>query len=129
MTSRTDDGPPNDRASHGGPPAADEPLAGRPADGHSDDGRSEDRRSDDQSATAEHELPGWMRPNTAELEGANYATLGLGFAASVALLTVGGLYLDEYLGTKPLFLLLGLVAGLVGGTVSLIRKAGAATRR
>ena len=96
-----------------------------------DDGPDRDRPDPAQSAGEgpRHAMPSWMRSPKAELDGANYATLGLGFAASVALLTIGGLYLDRWLGTEPLFLLLGLVAGLVGGTVSLIRKAGALTRR
>ncbi|GAB4148173.1 MAG: hypothetical protein Fur0037_16460 [Planctomycetota bacterium] len=33
----------------------------------------------------------------------------------------GGLWVDDRLGTRPLFLLLGLFLGLVGGTIHLLR--------
>jgi F0F1-type ATP synthase assembly protein I len=47
---------------------------------------------------------------------------GLGFAIAVplALFTVGGLWLDDRLGTSPLFMLLGIVLGLAsaGGLIA-----------
>jgi F0F1-type ATP synthase assembly protein I len=47
---------------------------------------------------------------------------GLGFAIAIplGLFFVGGLWLDERLGTKPLFMLLGLLVGLIaaGGTIA-----------
>lgn len=46
---------------------------------------------------------------------------GLTFAAVVALFTWGGLWLDEKVGTKPLFVLLGVFLGLLGGTIHMLR--------
>jgi ATP synthase protein I len=42
---------------------------------------------------------------------------GLGFtiAVPIALFTIGGYYLDGFTHTKPLFLLLGLLLGLISG--------------
>lgn len=50
--------------------------------------------------------------------GANYARfIGLGFTLIVifALPTVVGFFVDRLLGTLPLFLLIGLALGFVGG--------------
>lgn len=46
---------------------------------------------------------------------------GLTFAAVVALFAWGGLWLDQKVGTKPLFVLLGVFLGLLGGTIHLLR--------
>lgn len=46
---------------------------------------------------------------------------GLTFAAAVALFTWGGLWLDDQVGSRPLFVLLGVFLGLVGGTIHLLR--------
>jgi hypothetical protein len=46
---------------------------------------------------------------------------GLTFAATVALFALGGLWLDGKLATSPLFVLLGIALGLVGGTIHLLR--------
>jgi hypothetical protein len=45
---------------------------------------------------------------------------GLTFAVTVALFALGGLWLDGKLGTKPWFVLLGVLLGLVGGTIHLL---------
>jgi F0F1-type ATP synthase assembly protein I len=45
---------------------------------------------------------------------------GLTFAASVALFTLGGHWLDGRLSTTPLFLIVGLVIGAVGGFIHLV---------
>jgi len=46
---------------------------------------------------------------------------GLTLAASVGLFAYGGLWLDGRLGSKPLFLLVGVGCGIVGGILHLIR--------
>ena len=46
---------------------------------------------------------------------------GLTLAASVGLFAYGGLWLDERLGSKPAFLLVGVLCGIVGGILHLIR--------
>lgn len=46
---------------------------------------------------------------------------GLTFAAAVALFTWCGLWLDDQVGTRPLFVLLGVFFGLIGGTIHLLR--------
>jgi F0F1-type ATP synthase assembly protein I len=46
---------------------------------------------------------------------------GLTFAAAVALFALGGLWLDGRLHTSPLFVLIGIMLGLVGGTIHLLR--------
>ncbi|MCP3917086.1 MAG: AtpZ/AtpI family protein [bacterium] len=51
-----------------------------------------------------------------------YAGLGLQLGASITVLALGGYWLDGRLGTLPLFLLLGVFAGFVGGTIAIIRK-------
>ena len=53
----------------------------------------------------------------------SYGALGasLTFAAVVALFALGGLWLDTRLATSPLFVLIGILLGLVGGTIHLLR--------
>ena len=46
--------------------------------------------------------------------------VGMTFAASVALFSVGGLWLDEKLSTSPWLLLLGIFMGLFGGTIHML---------
>ena len=43
------------------------------------------------------------------------AGLGFTIAVPIALFTIGGLYLDGITHTKPLFVLLGLLLGLISG--------------
>lgn len=53
----------------------------------------------------------------------SYGALGasLTFAAVVALFALGGLWLDDRLNTRPVFVLIGILLGLVGGTIHLLR--------
>ena len=44
-----------------------------------------------------------------------FAGLGLTLGLAIALFAVGGNWLDERLGTKPLFVLLGVFLGFGGG--------------
>ena len=43
------------------------------------------------------------------------------FAVVVAMFALGGFWLDGKLGTSPLFVLLGILLGLLGGTIHLLR--------
>lgn len=43
------------------------------------------------------------------------AGLGFTIAVPIAVFTIGGYYLDGYTHTKPLFVLLGLLLGLISG--------------
>jgi ATP synthase protein I len=43
------------------------------------------------------------------------AGLGFTIAVPIAVFTIGGYYLDGYTHTKPLFILLGLLLGLISG--------------
>jgi F0F1-type ATP synthase assembly protein I len=54
-------------------------------------------------------------------ESARGLAAGLTFAVTVALFALGGLWLDGKLGTQPWFVLLGVLLGLVGGTIHLLR--------
>ena len=49
-----------------------------------------------------------------------YMGLGLQFAASVALLTFAGYWLDGRANTLPWFTVLGVLLGFVGATISLV---------
>jgi F0F1-type ATP synthase assembly protein I len=51
-----------------------------------------------------------------------YAGLGLQFGAVIVAFTLGGYWLDQKLGTLPLFLLVGLGLAAVGGTISIVRR-------
>lgn len=46
---------------------------------------------------------------------------GLTFAVAMVLFALGGLWVDDRLGTRPLFLLVGVALALVGGTIHLLR--------
>ncbi|HEV8676244.1 MAG TPA: AtpZ/AtpI family protein [Methylomirabilota bacterium] len=50
--------------------------------------------------------------------------VGLTLVASTVLGLVGGYYLDRWLGTSPVFLLIGLLFGIAAGFVNLFRAAG-----
>lgn len=59
------------------------------------------------------EWPG-MKIDRATLRALALASqLGFSIAASVGLGVLGGLWLDDRLGTRPIFLLLGIVVGLL----------------
>ncbi|WP_294346020.1 AtpZ/AtpI family protein [Prosthecochloris sp.] len=57
--------------------------------------------------------------------------LGIGFqiAASFAFFVLGGYWVDEQLGTSPLFLLIGVGAGLTGMILLLIKVVKNANRK
>ena len=46
---------------------------------------------------------------------------GITFAVTMVLFALGGLWVDDRLSTRPLFLLVGVALGLVGGTIHLLR--------
>ncbi len=50
----------------------------------------------------------------------NPSAAGVTFGASVVLFTLLGYALDKYLGSLPLFLLIGLAIGTVGGFIHLV---------
>ncbi|MYA32698.1 MAG: AtpZ/AtpI family protein [Gemmatimonadales bacterium] len=55
----------------------------------------------------------------AKAAGTEFASLGIGMGLAIALLAVGGNWLDDRLGTAPLFVLLGVFAGFAGGCYSM----------
>lgn len=57
-------------------------------------------------------------PNAMVLAGA-----GMELAAAVAVFSLGGWWIDEKLGTSPLFILVGLFIGTVGGMYNLYKVA------
>lgn len=57
-----------------------------------------------------------QRPESARALGA-----GLTFAVTVALFALGGHWLDGRAGTSPLFVLVGTLLGILGGTIHLLR--------
>jgi F0F1-type ATP synthase assembly protein I len=66
-----------------------------------------------------------LNEGSAEFAGGDfgrYAGLGLQFALVICLLTFAGYALDEKLGTLPLFLIVGVLAGFVGGLISIVKK-------
>ncbi|WP_419942633.1 AtpZ/AtpI family protein [Candidatus Palauibacter sp.] len=58
----------------------------------------------------------------AKAAGSEFASLGIGMGLAIALLAVGGNWLDDRLGTAPLFVLLGVFAGFAGGCYSLFGR-------
>jgi len=53
-----------------------------------------------------------------------YLHLGWTLAASLALFTYGGFTLDNHLGSKPWFTLIGALLGIAGGMLELFRIVG-----
>lgn len=51
------------------------------------------------------------------------AGVGFEFVSTIALFVVGGYYLDEYMKTEPLWLLVGFFFGFIAAFYSLIKKA------
>ncbi|EMJ89640.1 putative F0F1-ATPase subunit [Leptospira meyeri serovar Semaranga str. Veldrot Semarang 173] len=51
------------------------------------------------------------------------AGVGFEFVSTIALFVVGGYYLDEYMKTEPLWLLVGFFLGFIAAFYSLIKKA------
>ncbi len=54
-------------------------------------------------------------------ESARALGVGLTFAVTVALFAVAGHWLDRRAGTSPLFVLVGVLFGVVGGTIHMLR--------
>ena len=51
-----------------------------------------------------------------------YSGLGCQFGVTITVLSLAGNWLDERFGTRPWLLLLGVLLGFVGGTISLVSK-------
>ena len=51
-----------------------------------------------------------------------FAGVGVQYAATILILTLAGIWLDNRAGTAPLFLLVLLLLGFVGATWSLIQQ-------
>ena len=52
-----------------------------------------------------------------------FATVGMEFVMTIALLTGGGLLLDRWLGTRAAFTMLGAFCGFAAATYRLVRQA------
>jgi len=52
----------------------------------------------------------------------SYAGFGIQFAVIIGVFALAGWKLDDWLGTEPLLLLLLLLLGFVGATVSLVKQ-------
>ena len=63
------------------------------------------------------------------MSGAEFAGVGLQFAATILVFTFLGIWLDRRLGTSPWILMVCVFAGAAGGFFSIYRKAVAAQRR
>ena len=51
-----------------------------------------------------------------------FAGVGVQYALTILILTLAGIWLDDKLGTAPLFLIVLLLLAFVGATYSLIRQ-------
>ena len=51
-----------------------------------------------------------------------YAGTGLTFALTILVLGFVGWWLDERLGTRPWLMILGILAGFVGGLISMVKR-------
>lgn len=58
----------------------------------------------------------------ARAAGSEFASLGIAMGLAIALLAVCGNWLDNRLGTAPLFVLLGVFAGFAGGCYSMFGR-------
>jgi len=65
---------------------------------------------------------GRQRRQAAMREYSRYGSVGLQFGVVLALFALAGHWLDERLGSSPIFLVLGVLVGFGGGLISLIRK-------
>ncbi|MBM9548870.1 AtpZ/AtpI family protein [Leptospira sp. 201903074] len=70
--------------------------------------------------TGEPEKPSDKKPEKSSMA---MAGAGFEFVSSIALFVVGGYYLDEYLKTEPLWLLIGFFFGFILAFYSLIKRA------
>lgn len=64
-----------------------------------------------------------MRANRQDL-GGNALAASMTFALAVALFTLGGWWLDQRLGTRAVFLVLGFLVGAAGGMLHLLGRLG-----
>jgi len=48
--------------------------------------------------------------------------IGMQFALTIVVMAFVGHWLDQRLGTLPLFLILGVLLGFIGGTISMIKR-------
>ena len=61
-------------------------------------------------------------PERAMGQGYRYLAAGLRFGGAIVMFVLGGLALDRWLHTQPLFILLGMVVGAGLGFVSIWRE-------
>lgn len=54
-------------------------------------------------------------------EAGPYLHLGCGFAGAVVAFVMSGYFVDEWLGTSPLFILLGLVLAFIGIMAQIVK--------
>ena len=65
----------------------------------------------------------------AKAAGSEFASLGIAMGVAIALLGIGGNWLDNRLGTAPLFVLLGVFTGFAGGCWSMFGRLAAQRER
>ncbi|MFT5049132.1 MAG: ATP synthase protein I [Chlamydiales bacterium] len=68
---------------------------------------------------------GSSRARELAIQGKEYGRLsgiGMQFALTIVLMAFAGHWLDRRLGTLPLFLILGVLLGFLGGTISMIKR-------
>ena len=53
------------------------------------------------------------------------AGMGVQFAAVICVFALGGYWLDRWLGSLPVFLIVGVLVGFLGGTFSMVKKVSA----
>ena len=68
------------------------------------------------------EEPGLGGPGKGMAQGQKYFAVGLKFAGGVVLFTLGGLALDRWLHTIPLFVITGTLGGSVLSFISVYRQ-------
>ena len=69
-----------------------------------------------------------MRPTTQGPTGADMAGVGIYFAGAALLPILGGVALDGWLHSSPVFVLIGLLVGLVAGGAAIWLKVREFTR-
>ena len=53
---------------------------------------------------------------------ARFAGIGLQFGAAITLFSLAGYWVDGRLGTRPAFLIVGVLLGFAGGTISMVKS-------
>jgi F0F1-type ATP synthase assembly protein I len=71
---------------------------------------------------------GGTRANSG-VSGAEFAGIGVQFAATILVFVFAGVWLDRRIGASPWFTLIGVFVGATGGFFSMYRKITAAQRR